>query len=146
MRKTALAFSLATLIPGCCPHSPPTRPPYTGPTDSMEQVILSINHNAAAISTLWTQLDYTATLVNPEKHTTDTFSGDGSFVLVAPQAPPHTGRACGSFSAAFLVFFSTPAGAGIVSADLGRFPANGQDGFAGHLVEVRQRRIAVIAL
>ncbi len=50
----------------------------------MEQVIIAINHNAAAIPTLWTQLDYTATIVDPQKQTTDTFSGDGSLIYARP--------------------------------------------------------------
>jgi len=52
----------------------------------MESVIAAINQNNVKIPTLWTQLNYTATLVDPDKKTTDSVSGDGSLIYARPMS------------------------------------------------------------
>jgi hypothetical protein len=79
---------VATTIAGCCcckPKTPPTKPTTIRlVTDPMDVVIAKINHNAIAVPSLWTQLDYSATVVNPEKKTTDHFAGDGILLFTRP--------------------------------------------------------------
>jgi hypothetical protein len=52
----------------------------------MESVIAAINHNSGRIPTLWTQLNYSATLVDPIKHTADSVSGDGALLYTWPRS------------------------------------------------------------
>jgi hypothetical protein len=77
----------ATFFAGCC-HCPPpavtTTRPVRSVTDPMDVVIAKINHNAIAIPSLWTQLDYSATVVDPEKKTSDHFAGDGILLFSRP--------------------------------------------------------------
>jgi hypothetical protein len=81
-----LILIFATL-PGCCPQpKPATRAPYIGPTDTMDTVVQQINQNAQKIPTLWTQLNFTATLVDPGKRTTNTFAGDGALMYARPMS------------------------------------------------------------
>jgi hypothetical protein len=85
--RWTFAFSsfLFLTIAGCCPHPPPVKPPYVGQTDPMETVIAAINHNSGRIPTLWTQLNFSATLVDPQKHT-DSVSGDGALLYTWPRS------------------------------------------------------------
>ena len=92
-----ITFSLLLLlvtIPGCCPvHLPP--PPhlaYTGQTDPMYLVIQDINRNSGSIPTLWTQLNFSGTFINPEKHSTDTVYGDGALMYAKPMSLLLTGN------------------------------------------------------
>ncbi len=50
----------------------------------MELVVDSINHNSQRIPTLWSQLNFTATLVDPDKHTKNTIAGDGTLMYARP--------------------------------------------------------------
>ena len=60
------------------------RTAYRGPTEPMDAVIQQINQNNFRIPTLWTQLNFNATFVNPQKKTTDSASGDGSLLYRRP--------------------------------------------------------------
>lgn len=83
MRK--MAFIVATiLLASCCPPRPPEHKAYNGPTEPMETVVAAIERNNAAIPTLWAQLNYTATLVDPQKQTSDSVSGDGGLLYARP--------------------------------------------------------------
>ena len=78
---------IAASLAGCC-HCPPpvtasTRPIRTE-TLPMDLVIAQIDHNAIAVPSLWTQLDYSATVVDPTKKTTDHFAGDGTLLFSRP--------------------------------------------------------------
>ncbi len=69
------------ILGGCCGPKPvATTQPYTGPTDPMRTVISAINDNNEKIPSLWTELNYSATLVDPEKKTTDTVGGSGGLM------------------------------------------------------------------
>jgi hypothetical protein len=82
LRCSSLLFSF--LAAGCCPPSPPPKPIYTGPTDSMDTVVADINRASGKISSLWTQLNYTATFIDPEKKTSQTVAGDGVLMYARP--------------------------------------------------------------
>jgi hypothetical protein len=71
---------------GCCPHPPPTTQPYYGVTEPMDSVIAAINQNNLKISSLWSELNYSATLVNRQKNTSDSISGDGAMMYMRPQS------------------------------------------------------------
>jgi hypothetical protein len=86
MMQRASILLVVIMIAGCCPPPPPPKPAYTGPTDPMETVIAAINHNSGRIPTLWTQLNYSATLVDPQKHTSDSVSGDGAMLYTWPKS------------------------------------------------------------
>jgi hypothetical protein len=58
----------------------------------MDLVIAQINRNNARIPTLWTQLNYTATLVDPKTHSTTTVSGDGGLIFARPLSLLLTGN------------------------------------------------------
>jgi hypothetical protein len=78
---------LLTTFTGCCPHPKPiTKSLYLGPTDPMDIVIQDINRNSERIPTLWTQLNFTATLVDPDKHTSQTVNGDGALMYARPMS------------------------------------------------------------
>ena len=82
-----LALFFPLIIAGCCPQIPPVKSTiYYGPTESMQAVVRAINENNARIPTLWTQLNYTAQLVDPEKKTTDIVSGDGGLMYARPMS------------------------------------------------------------
>jgi hypothetical protein len=87
-----LRFSIFYLLSsifaaGCCCHPPvPATQPYIGPTDTMESVVAAINQNNQKIPTLWTQLSYSATIVDPEKKTTNSFGGDGGLMYAWPRS------------------------------------------------------------
>jgi hypothetical protein len=50
----------------------------------MDVAIQNINHNSAAIPTLWTRLDYSATFIDPRSKATQSLSGDGSLLYSRP--------------------------------------------------------------
>jgi len=85
LRRSTFAFSfLLIAIQGCCQPKPVARPPYYGKTDPMNTVVADINRNGGKIPSLWTRLNFTATLVDPEKHTTNAVSGDGTLMYARP--------------------------------------------------------------
>jgi hypothetical protein len=80
-------FALAALLAGCCTCPPPAPPhAYVGPTDSIDVVVARINRNAVRVPTLWSQLDYTASFVDPERKQTTAASGDGVLLYARPDS------------------------------------------------------------
>lgn len=86
-------FSIPSLVmigiftAGCCScpkPEPSTRPVIHRVTESMAIVLQKINNNSVAVPSIWTQLDYTADIVNPEKKRTEHFSGDGDLMFKRP--------------------------------------------------------------
>lgn len=79
------------LVAGCC-HAPPARVAYTGPTESMAQVIAKINANNQAIPTLWATHSYEADVVD-EKHHSHHVAGSGKLLYMRPNSMRLTGDA-----------------------------------------------------
>ena len=77
---------LFALLTSCCPPKPIEHHEYTGPTDPMDIVIQDINRNSSRIPTLWTTLDFTASIIDPQKHTTTAVSGDGILMYTRPNS------------------------------------------------------------
>jgi hypothetical protein len=50
----------------------------------MDTVVGEINRNSGRMPTLWTQLDYTAKFIDPEKKTEQTVAGDGVLMYARP--------------------------------------------------------------
>jgi hypothetical protein len=72
-------------VAGCC-NCPPAPPPaigHVGPTESLDAVVQHIDANAAGVPSLWTQLDYAASFVDPHGKRTDA-SGDGTLLYRRP--------------------------------------------------------------
>jgi hypothetical protein len=57
----------------------------------MDAVVAQINRNSDRIPTLWTQLDFTAHLVDPDKNKTTDISGDGGLMYARPMSLLLTG-------------------------------------------------------
>src|SRR4051812_14127809 len=53
LRPSAFICGFILLCSGCVPKTPPPQPAYTGPTESMEEVVRAINANNSKIPTLW---------------------------------------------------------------------------------------------
>jgi hypothetical protein len=77
---------LCVFLTGCCHPAPPEHHDYIGKTDPMDIVIQGINDNSNRIPTLWTQLDFTASIIDPQKHTTTAISGDGILMYSRPNS------------------------------------------------------------
>lgn len=76
-RLSVLFLTIITLISGCRPTQRAPRPvPYTGPTESMGQVIEQINANNLPLRSLWAQHDFEAAIVD-DKGKMHTVLGDG---------------------------------------------------------------------
>ncbi len=70
---------------GCCTCPPPATPPlaYHGPTDPIGAVVRQVNGLAERVPSLWTQLDYSASLVDAHGRRTDV-TGDGTLMYRRP--------------------------------------------------------------
>lgn len=86
-RAMGVLTGLLLLASGCQP-APPPQPAkfYSGPTQSMREVVAEINQNNNRIPTLWAQLDYRATLVDKDRGTTNIVSGDGALLYSRPMS------------------------------------------------------------
>ncbi len=92
-RWARLLCSAAAVAAGCC-HGPPPAPPpqgYVGPTDPIGVVVQRVNRNAERVPSVWSQLDYTATLVDPGRKQTTRLSGDGVLQFRRPASLVLTG-------------------------------------------------------
>ncbi len=85
LTQWALGFAICIVGSGCCdqPAKPAVNTTWTGPTESIDAVVQQINHNSAAVPTLWTRLTYTARIVD-EKKQTQAASGDGVLAYSRP--------------------------------------------------------------
>jgi hypothetical protein len=81
--KTIFLAILAVLLGSGCAKCPKPNPPYTGPTQSMAEVVRDVNANNSKITTLWAPHTFQATLVD-EKGSSHTFSGDGYLLFKKP--------------------------------------------------------------
>ncbi len=84
--KTIVTLSLlaSSFIIGCVPKQPATRQPYTGPTESMRDVVARINRNNEALPTLWARHNFEATVFDDQKKS-HFVSGLGALLYLAPQ-------------------------------------------------------------
>ncbi len=90
-RRSSFALC-GLLLAGCCTCPPPAQPhAYAGPTDSVDVVVERVNRNAARVPSLWSQLDYRAHLIDPQKRTANDVSGDGLLVYRRPGSMVLTG-------------------------------------------------------
>ena len=80
------AIVAAAAFTGCCP--PQLRPPpttsYSGPTESVDAVVQHVNANAGRVPSVWTNLSYSASIVDPQRKRTTEASGDGTLLYRRP--------------------------------------------------------------
>ncbi|HEX4125390.1 MAG TPA: hypothetical protein VHY37_11735 [Tepidisphaeraceae bacterium] len=74
-------FPICLLVIGCCPHAPATQP-YTGPTLTLDRIVEKINANNAKIPSLWSELDFKATIIDDKE--THTGAGEGVMMYRRP--------------------------------------------------------------
>jgi hypothetical protein len=86
VRSSAFAIFIFILSGCCCHPTPPEHHDYIGPTDPMDIVIRDINRNSSRIPTLWTALNFTANIIDPNKHTATAVSGDGILMYSRPNS------------------------------------------------------------
>ena len=85
----ALIFSVMMVVTGCRgPAGPAPRPgalqPYSGPTETMAEVVEAINANNAALPTLYAKLEFEADI--KDQRGRGTFAnGDGTLLYKAPR-------------------------------------------------------------
>jgi hypothetical protein len=72
------------MLPGCAGVPQIKQPAYTGPTQTMEEVVAEINRNNLPIRTLWASHSYAALIYDP-KGKSHQFSGDGYLLFRKPQ-------------------------------------------------------------
>src|SRR3954471_12283245 len=53
LHSSAFIGGFILLLAGCVPKQPPAQPAYTGPTESMEEVVRAINANNSKLTSLW---------------------------------------------------------------------------------------------
>lgn len=83
--RLACTFAALSMLSGCCPPAPPPPGVYYGPTDPMWKVVDEINRNSGKIPSLWSQqMSYTATLVDRERQSSQSVSGDGRMIFRRP--------------------------------------------------------------
>ena len=64
---------------------------YNGPTEAVDVVVRRVNANAAGVASLWSDVDYSASLVDPVQHRTTDLSGDGTLLFRRPASLVLTG-------------------------------------------------------
>lgn len=86
LSRYVMLAGLAAVSAGCA-HNPNTAvvTPYTGPTQSMSEVVREINANSQKIPTLWARHYYEATIVD-EKKKPHFVNGDGVLLYESPQS------------------------------------------------------------
>jgi hypothetical protein len=92
----ALFVLLSSFISGCCTPPPPPIKTYNGPTDPMGVVVADINRNNQKIPSLWATLNYSATIVDGNKHVTTFTREDGGLLYRRPQSLLLTCKVLGS--------------------------------------------------
>ena len=83
---------MLALVAGCVANHPPRAALYTGPTQSMQEVVQEINRNNEKLPTLWATLNYTANIVDERRHE-HFVSGDGVLLYQRPLGLRLVGKA-----------------------------------------------------
>lgn len=84
IRNLPLLACLLAVLPGCMAVRRVHPPAYTGPTQTMEDVVAEINRNNLPIRTLWARHSYAA-LIYDQKGKSHQFSGDGYLLFRKPE-------------------------------------------------------------
>lgn len=85
--RQLIATALLLAAGGCCPATVRPDPPptaYFGPTEPVDVVLAAVNRNAAAVPSLWTQLAFSARLVDKQTKRADVLSGTGTLLFRQP--------------------------------------------------------------
>jgi hypothetical protein len=56
LRASAFICGLIVLVVGCGPKTPPARKAYTGPTESLAEVVAAVNENNSRLPTFWAEV------------------------------------------------------------------------------------------
>jgi hypothetical protein len=73
----------AAALAGCRVQAPPPTRIYTGPTQSLSEIIARINANNLRIPTFWARQDFNGTIID-DKHQSHSVTADGVILYRAP--------------------------------------------------------------